>query len=363
MGWSIFCCAARASLRRATRSCDRDVPKRFFTQRRREMRHLWGVKVEAFEWHAQRRRAILNAHPEVRRLYGHDATTAAWVVALAALQIALTFSVGRLSWPAVLALAYFVGAFPAHSLGVLVHEAGHNLVFRKTGANKLLAIVANVPLGAPAAIEFRAQHSLHHRYLGDADGNDTQAPTRHEARIVHGGWAKLVSFTFGRFYFKSRSANHVRLDRWMIANWAACLGYGALVLSLGGLKSFAFGLVAGLVAFGPHTLGARRISEHLTARRGQPTNSYYGVLNRVTFDVGYHVEHHDFPNIPWRRLRALHRLAPEFYAPLYAVRSWTSLIANYFFDPRYRVDQYTGMGGEWVEELAPARGDHQDRLT
>jgi sphingolipid delta-4 desaturase len=308
--------------------------------------------VDAFEWHTRRRKAILLAHPEVRALYGHDWTTAIWIVSLATLQVAFTFGARSLSWPSALALAYVVGAFPAHALGVLVHEAGHNLVIRSTAKSKLLAIVANVPLGAPAAIEFRAQHALHHRFLGDADGKDTQAPTRHEARVVQSSaLAKLVSFTFGRFYFRSRPANRVTLDRWMVANWAACIAYAIFVLAFGGVKSFTFALVAGLAAFGPHTLGARRISEHLMARRNQPTNSYYGMLNRVSFDVGYHVEHHDFPNIPWRRLRALHRIAPEFYAPLYAVRSWTSLMFAYVFDPHYRVDQYVGMGGEWIEEI------------
>jgi len=302
--------------------------------------------VNAFAWHARRRKAILQAHPEVKALYGHDRTTALWVLALAALQVSLTFAAASLSWKAVFVVAYVAGAFPAHALGVLVHEAGHNLVFRGTAKNKLLAIVANVPLGAPGAIEFRAQHALHHRFLGDADGKDTQAPTRDEARVVRSWWGKLVSFTFGRFWFRSRPANHVPVDRWMVANWAACIAYGAAVLAIGGLKPLVFGLVAGLAAFGPHTLGARRISEHLTARRDQPTNSYYGPLNRVSFDVGYHVEHHDFPNIPWRRLRALRRIAPEFYAPLFSVRSWTRLMVSYVFDPRYRVDQYVGMNGD-----------------
>ena len=307
--------------------------------------------VDAFEWHTARRKAILQAHPNVRRLYGHDPTTAIWIAATALVQIALTFFAGYLSWPAMLALAYFVGAFPAHALGVLVHEAGHNLVFRSTSANKLLAIAANDPLGAPAAIEFRAQHALPHRCLGDADGKDTQAPTRHEARVVRSSLAKLASFTFGRFYFRSRPENHVTVDRFMVINWAACISYGIAVLWLGGPKAFVFGLVAGLAAFGPHTVGARRISEHLNARRDQPTNSYYGILNRISFDVGYHVEHHDFPNIPWRRLRTLKKMAPEFYKPLYAVRSWTALMVSYFLDSRYRVDQYVGMGGAFVEEL------------
>ena len=51
----------------------------------------------------------------------------------------------------------------------------------------------------------------------------------------------------------------------------------------------------------------------------QSTLSYYGVLNWLSFDVGYHVEHHDFPQVPWTRIRALHRMARQWYAPLVAV--------------------------------------------
>ncbi len=308
----------------------------------------------ALAWHAARRKAILKAHPEVKGLYGYDPTTVLWAAGLVALQVGLTAFAQRLSWPAVLLLAYVVGAFPAHAIGMLIHEAGHNLVFRKTWANKLVAVLANIPLGAPAALDFRVQHGLHHRHLGDVDGKDTQAPTRREAEVVHSPLVKLASFTFGRFYFRARPANHVRFDGWKTLNWVLCIVYGGVVLYFFGVKAFMFGMVSGLVGFGPHPLGGRRLSEHLTARRGQPTNSYYGVLNRVIFDAGYHVEHHDFPNIPWQRLRKLHRIAREFYEPLYNTRSWTVLLFSYLFDARYRVNQYTGMGGDWIEELSPS---------
>jgi len=48
--------------------------------------------------------------------------------------------------------------------------------------------------------------------------------------------------------------------------------------------------------------------------------------------MGYHNEHHDFVTVPWSRLPALKRAAPEFYDTLYAHRSWTRLLLRFVFD-------------------------------
>jgi sphingolipid delta-4 desaturase len=306
-------------------------------------------------WHARRHRAILRDHPQLRELFGADPSSAVWVVVLGAAQIALAFWAAREPVWVSVSLSVTVGAAIAHGLGVLIHEASHNLVLRGAAKNKLVAIAANLALAAPAAIEFRRQHMLHHKYLGesgDPDGRDTQAPTRKEVLVVgHSGVLKLLSLSFGRFVYKARPANSVPHDAWFFGNLVACVLADATIALAGGVRPLAFLILSALVAFGPHVLGARRVSEHLTIRRGQPTNSYYGPLNRIAFDVGYHVEHHDFPAIPWRRLRELHAVAYEQYETLAAVPSWAKLMAAYLFDRRYTVAQYTGVSEEYLEEL------------
>lgn len=62
------------------------------------------------------------------------------------------------------------------------------------------------------------------------------------------------------------------------------------------------------------------------------TYSYYGPLNILTYNVGLHNEHHDFPAIPWTRLHKLHSIASEFYEPLPCHRSWVWVIWTFILD-------------------------------
>jgi sphingolipid 4-desaturase/C4-monooxygenase len=296
-------------------------------------------------WHDERRARIRRHHSEVTELYGPDRRTALVLLVVVASQLAMArFVVGK-SLVVWLSLTVTVGATLAHALGVLIHEAGHHLISRSRFANMVWLLTANLPLGAPAAVTFRAQHSLHHRYLGDADGADTQAPTRDEdAWVGTSSWRKFASFSVGRFFYKSRPANAVSWDGWMVANWLTTLGVTVAVLEFWGGRAIGYLLASSVLAFGPHPFGARRLSEHLPVRAGQPTNSYYGTLNWLSLNVGYHVEHHDFPNIAWTRLPRLRALAHEDYVHLFSFRSWTRLLVSYLTDSRYRVSHYVGMG-------------------
>ena len=177
------------------------------------------------------------------------------------------------------------------------------------------------------------------------------------ARVGHAWYRKLPHFVFGRFYFKPRPASAVPTSAWTVANAVLSIGWVVLVVALFGPKPLVYGVVSMIASVGPHPLGGRRLSEHLTWRRSQPTISYYGPLDPLVFHQGHHVEHHDFPNIPWRNLPKLRALAPEFYRDLYSVPSWSSLLLSYLFDPRYAAIHYLGLSDEWLEErLAVGHG-------
>ena len=49
----------------------------------------------------------------------------------------------------------------------------------------------------------------------------------------------------------------------------------------------------------------------------QPTMSTYSRLaSLISLNLNYHVEHHDFPSVPWSGLPAVRAAAPEFYEGL-----------------------------------------------
>ena len=102
-----------------------------------------------------------------------------------------------------------------------------------------------------------------------------------------------------------------------------------------GWAGFLYLVFAFLFSIGLHPVGARWIQEHYTYDFDQETFSYYGPINLVALNMGYHNEHHDLPSIPWNNLPKLRAMAPEFYNNLKYHSSWSRLLFQFIFDRRY----------------------------
>jgi sphingolipid delta-4 desaturase len=302
------------------------------------------IRVFHGEPHAGRGRQLLAAHPELRALAGPAPSSAVWVIALVALQTAMALWLGGSRWMVWLACAYVFGATIDHALWVLIHECSHNLIFRSRTGNRVIAIVANLPLVVPGALSFCKYHLLHHRHMGDPE-LDAGVPGPLESRIVgRSGLMKTLwisSFVLIMGIVRPRRLKKVRLlDGWTLVNIVVEIAAMAALVAFTGWAPIRYLFVSHVFAIGLHPLGARWIQEHLALKEDQETYSYYGPLNKVSFNVGYHNEHHDVVTIPWSRLPQVRRIAPEFYDGLHSYDSWSALLVRFLRDRRITLFNY-----------------------
>jgi sphingolipid delta-4 desaturase len=293
--------------------------------------------------HPERTRAILRAHPEVRALFGRNPYTALITVLVVALQTAIAWEMGRLGWKfwwLNLLIAYGVGAFANHAMYVVIHDATHNLVFRNKTLNKFVAILADLPNIVPGAVGFGVYHLKHHTHQGDYE-LDADIANRWEARLVGDKWYRkaiwLLFFPLFQLTRPPRLKAITMWSRWTFINLLCTVAYDVAVVQLCGWAGFCYLIFSFFFAIGLHPVGARWIQEHYTIDPEQETFSYYGPINRLALNVGHHNEHHDFPSIPWNNLPKLRALAPEFYDTLRFHTSWSRLLLQFLFDPRYNL--------------------------
>jgi len=289
------------------------------------------------EPHRDRTKQILRQHPEIRSLIGPSPATFWYILGLVSLQFGVAWFVADRPMWLVLALAYTVGAFASHGLFVMIHECAHRLVFRRRMPNILAGIVANLPLFVPGSFSFQKYHLKHHAYQGVYD-LDADIPSTWEARFV--GRSPLRKALWLMLYplFQAVRSFRVKavppLDRWTVTNLIIQVGINLAVYLTWGPRSLIYLVLAFFFSIGLHPLGARWIQRHYLVGAGeQETFSYYGKLNLLTFNVGYHNEHHDFPSVPWHRLPRIRAIAPEAYVDLAAHTSWTRLLFRFLFDP------------------------------
>ena len=290
---------------------------------------------EEREPHAERRRDMLQKYPQIKQLYGPCARTKYVCTALVLAQLGLAFSLRHASWWLILVVAYAVGGVINQALLLAIHELSHNLAFKKPWHNRAFALFVNLPVGAPVAETFRYYHLLHHTHQGD-ERLDTDLPTELEGRMLRHTLTKLLWLSGQGFAYALRPlfVHPKKPTATEALNLLLQLGFNVAIFYFWGGKALAYLPISSLIVMGLHPIAGHYISEHYVFRAGQETYSYYGPLNVLAFNVGYHNEHHDFPYIPGSRLGLLRALAPEFYDPLHAHTSWAATLWRFVTEPQ-----------------------------
>ena len=182
---------------------------------------------------------------------------------------------------------------------------------------------------------------------------DTDLPTRFEAMFLSSILGKVFFATFQIFFYALRPMfiTQIKFTYIHLLNiiWQIIIDF--IMVKSFGWKAFGYFIMSSFLAGSLHPCAGHFIAEHYVLNENNApkyekikgtniskellpaeTYSYYGALNLVTWNVGYHNEHHDFPYIAWTKLPELRKMAAEFYDPLPQVNSWCGVIWWFIFN-------------------------------
>lgn len=289
------------------------------------------------EPHIGRTREIIQKYPQIKKLMGRNPMTFAFIVAIVTLQLVLAWFSASLAWYWILLLAYAVGAFANHALFTLIHECAHNMVFQSRIANLWAGILCDLPNAFPSSVQFRKYHLKHHAFQGNYE-IDADIPSVWEAKLIGNSFfGKSIWLLFFPLFQLTRPPRLKEVEfnsLWMWIDLVVVLAVDALLFYFFGYKALLYLVASFFFSVGLHPLGGRWIQEHYLVAAPQETYSYYGPLNKLAFNVGYHNEHHDFAYVPWNKLPEIKAIAPEYYDNLVYHTSWSKLVWKFLTDPQ-----------------------------
>ncbi|EAS05126.1 fatty acid desaturase (macronuclear) [Tetrahymena thermophila SB210] len=295
------------------------------------------------EPHTIRRNAILKKYPDILKLYVKDPISGVLAAAIAIFQVTLAYYVQNCSWPVFLTCMYVISASLNHTMHCLVHDLTHYTAFESINLNRLFACIANIPSTVPSAMSFGYYHREHHVALGHPQ-RDTDLPTEWEIRFFNTPLKKMLYiFLMPLFYcirpFVVAPKPPTPPE---IFNLLFILTTDYLIFTYVGPYAFLYLFISGIFSMGFHPLAIHAIAEHYEFVKGQENYDYFGSGNILNLNLGYHLEHHDFPQVPWRLLPKVRAMAPEFYEGLPHHTSYWRVAYEYIFNtdigPFSRID-------------------------
>ncbi|NXU65925.1 DEGS2 monooxygenase, partial [Horornis vulcanius] len=215
----------------------------------------------------------LAKYPEIKTLMGPDPHLK-WIVSgMVFMQLLACYLVKDLSWKWIFFWAYAFGGCINHSLTLAIHDISHNVAFGNKQAKWNRCLDVDIPT--------------------DFEGWFFCTPLR-----------KLLWLFLQPLFYSLRPlyVNPKAITRMEILNALVQFSIDLIIYYLWGLKPVIYLIAGTILCLGFHPISGHFIAEHYMFLKGYETYSYYGPLNWLTFNVGYHMEHHDFPSIPGCRL-------------------------------------------------------------
>ncbi|TVS11451.1 MAG: fatty acid desaturase [Gammaproteobacteria bacterium] len=274
---------------------------------------------------------------------------AAWLLLSNGLIVAGAFALAAL-WPNPLTILLAMLLLGARQLGfgILMHEAGHRLLFRSRAVNDWVGkwLIAPPTFGNVAA--YMRGHLEHHRLAGTSEDPDLANYRDYpipRSRLRRKLWRDISGQTGWRTVKRIGQglSNVHQLDGETRAALLRGLGFNVLLLALLAGLGYGWLYLLWIVAFicvNPLVSRIRQVGEHgavpdlydADPRRNTRTIAP-GWLARLFIcphQVSYHLEHHLLPSVPIYRLRALHRLLQEkgFYAEVHFPRGYLPLLRD-----------------------------------
>ncbi|MEO1341550.1 MAG: fatty acid desaturase [Cyanobacteria bacterium J06635_13] len=306
------------------------------------------------QWHNDRRRQILAQYPEIEQYYGEYPPSILAITFLVALQWCIAWGVKDLPWYEVGAIAFLVGQFVLHSLGVFVHEAAHNSIFKsKLGSRFALWLIICGSLSFGESLTYISVHGkTHHLQLNDYQ-YDHELWDRNRAAFAtsYKSWRifeSLLQILPGGIIASDLILSKlVQPDLRQVKSAVISDKFNLLLIFTSlFLYSFAYLAIApqaALYLFWSLTLMAsnwgitfrgQSIAEHHIYHQGK-TYSTYSWTNIPFFNTGYHDEHHTFPRVPWIHLPKIKQIAPEYFTNSnpYSYFQWWWRWASSIFAP------------------------------
>jgi len=276
---------------------------------------------------------MLAKYPQIKDLYGNDPNSKYKVFLSFALQLLACYFIQDASWSVLLVVAYFCGGTINHSLMLAVHELAHDLFFTEGWKNVWFGIFSSLPLAVPISLGFKKYHLIHHANQGIVNV-DPDLPTPFEGKNVRGPVLKFFFLLFQGLIYVGRPlfTLPMPLTSMEVVAYIAQFFFDFMILHFFGWKALCYLVIGTLLGCGLHPLAAHFVGEHYVWDKRYETYSYYGPLNYLVYNVGWHNEHHDFPRIPGSRLPQLHAIAPEYYKDIGVHPSWPGVLWRFIFD-------------------------------